>query len=273
MAYKVLDILKDLPGTNCKDCGKTGCFAFATGVYLDGAPLSGCPHLSPGKLEEMEARLAEGRNRGEGKKEASHVQALVFLKDKIAGMNFAQMAEKSDASFDPGPPETLSVHFLGCRHLITPDEVTALEGEAPSVWVKVFLYIYSTRANGNKAAGRWISFRELPNSVSKAKTFEKVVDGVAAHYADNPEALDDAVRALGGAPTDFGSAERAWLIKALPRVDLLLLFWGKGEEFGARTSLLMDAGILDYLDHEAIVFLAEAFVKRLTGGNVGEVIP
>lgn len=273
MTYKVLDILKDLPQTNCRDCGKTGCFAFATGVYLDGAPLSGCPHLTPGKLGEMEKKLAAGRNRGEGKKESSHVQALVFLKDKIAGMAFPEMAGKSGASFDPGPPERLLADFLGHEQSITSEDVTASKGEAPSVWVKVFLYIYVTRANGNGPAGRWISFRELPNSVSKAKTYEKVVDSIATHYSSSPEALDQAAKALGGIPTVFGSAEKAWLIKALPRVDLLLLFWDKGEEFDARTSLLFDAGILDYLDHEAIVFLAEAFAKRIKGESMGDVIP
>lgn len=273
MGYKVLDILKELPGTNCRDCGKASCFAFATGVYLDGLPLSGCVHLSPEKLADMERKLREARGAGEGKKEASHVQALNFLLGKVREMSFSRMAENSGAEYRPGPPETLSVSFLGQEHLITADEITAPEGEPPSVWVKVFLYIYVTRANCAPPQGKWVAYRELPNTVSKTKTFEKTVSEIGEKLGTAPDELERAAVRLGGVPYSFGSADGVWLFKALPRVEILLLYWKGGEEFEPRTTLLLDGGILDYLDQEAIVFLAEAFVKRMTGGKVAEVIP
>lgn len=273
MAYKVLDILKDLPGTNCRDCGKAGCFAFATGVYLDGFPLAKCPHLPPEKLAAMEGKLAEARGAGDGRKEAAHVQALAYLKNKIAGMDFTAMAEKSGASYLPGPPVALRVPFLGVPHEVTADDVKALSGPEPTVWIKVFLYIYATRANGNAAAGRWVAYRELPNTVSKEKTFEKVAGEVAAHFGEEFSKLDAAAAALGGERVSFGSTDGAWLFTALPKVPLMLLYWRGSEEFGSRTSILLDGGVLDYLDQEAIVFLAEAFVKTMTGGDLGEIIP
>lgn len=273
MAYKVLDILKELPGTNCRDCGKTGCFAFATGVYLDGFPLAKCPHLSPEKLAAMEAKLREGRSAGEGKKDAPQVQALAFLKEKIAGLDFSTMAENSSASYNPGPPESLTLPFLGTPHTLDQNDVKAASGPEPTVWIKVFLYIYVTRANGNPAANRWVSYRELPNTVSKEKTYERKVNEIGAHFGNDFEALDRAAQSLGGERVEFGSTDGAWFYRALPRVPIMLLYWRGTEEFPARTSLLLDAGVLDYLDQEATVFLAEAFVKMITGGDVSEVIP
>lgn len=273
MAYKVLDILKDLPGTNCRECGKTGCFAFATGVYLDGAPLAGCPHLAPEKLAAMEAKLSEGRAAGGAKKDASHVQALVFLKKKIAEMDFRAMAGNCGAEYLPGPPEALALELFGKRHIVAADDVKAVDGVDPTVWVKVFLYIYVTRASGAAAGNRWIAYRELPNTVSKEKTYEKTASEIADHFGNDSDAIDRAARALGGERREFGSTDGAWFFKALPRVPILLLYWKGGEEFGARTSVLLDAGVLDYLDQEAIVFMCEAFVKLMTGGDVSAIIP
>lgn len=271
MAYKVLDILKELPGVNCKECGKATCFAFATGVYLDGAPLSVCTRLTQEKLAEMEAKLQAGRGEGQGTKDPSHVQALVFLKKKIAGMDFAAMAANCGGSVDG--EEGLTVSFMGRDFRITPEDVVAVDGREPSVWVKVFLYIYVTRATGAPLAGSWIAYRELPNTISKAKTFEARVSEIADHFGDDLAGVESVAVALGGRPESFGSSDGAWRFDALPRVPVLLLYWKGEEEFGPRAALLFDAVLLDYLDQEASVFLAEAFVKLMTGGDVAEVIP
>ena len=54
MAYKVVDIYKDLPKkAGCSDCGKPGCFAFATAAHLEGMELAKCVHLEPEQLEDV----------------------------------------------------------------------------------------------------------------------------------------------------------------------------------------------------------------------------
>ncbi|NQT72909.1 MAG: hypothetical protein HQ553_09075 [Chloroflexi bacterium] len=42
----MIQLLKLLPGTNCKECGYPTCMAFAAGLIKRQAELSGCPHLS-----------------------------------------------------------------------------------------------------------------------------------------------------------------------------------------------------------------------------------
>ncbi|MFU8857129.1 MAG: DUF3786 domain-containing protein [Deferrisomatales bacterium] len=273
MAYKVLDIYRDLPRTNCGDCGRSGCFAFASAVYLDGLSLEGCPHLPPGLRAAMETKLEEGRARGEGRRPEASEQAFAFLQGKLAEADFARLAAASGAELDPGPPEALVLPFLGVPHRVTREDVTAAGAEEPTVWVKIFVAIYATRASGAPPAGEWAAFRELPNTVSKARSFEACGDRVAEAFAGREEELDAACRDLGGSPTVFGSAQRAYLLPALPRVALLLLYWGPEEEFGARAAFLVDRQVLDYLDQEALVFLAEATVRRLLGQGLREVIP
>lgn len=273
MAYKVLDIYKDLPRTNCGDCGKGGCFAFASAVYLEGFAPRGCPHLTPEQVETMERRLAEGRERGEGRRPESSEQALSFLRGQIADADFAELAGRCGARHLEGPPEGLEIPFLGSPHRLGREDVTAPGGEAPTVWVKIFVLIYATRASGAAAVGEWASFRELPNTVSKAKSFEAVASRLAEVFEGRVDDLDRAAARLGGEPVAHGSASRALRFQALPRVPLLLLFWDREEEFSARATLLVDRGVLEYLDQEALVFLAEALAARLLDRDLSEVIP
>ncbi len=272
MGYKVLDIYKDLPGTNCGDCGRSGCFPFASSVYLEGADPAECPHLDPGRLASMTARLAEGRASGEGKKPASVDQALAHLKGRLAETDLASAAARAAAAYDPGPPEAVRLAFLGTPYRITRDDAVPEDGAGTTIWVKIFLMIYLTRATGAPPAGQWAAYRELPNTVSKSRSFEACASRIADAFGGDLSGLDRAVRRLGGETASFGSADRVYRFRALPRVDLLLLFWDREEEFPARASILVDRGVLDYLDQEALVFLAEAFAALLCGGSLDEVV-
>lgn len=55
MALTGLDIFKQLPKTNCGDCGVPTCLAFAMKLAQGGAELSSCPHVS----DEAAAALSE----------------------------------------------------------------------------------------------------------------------------------------------------------------------------------------------------------------------
>lgn len=271
MSYKVLDLFKDLPGTNCGDCGKPGCFAFATAVYLEAYPLERCPHLG-GTEAAIRVKLEADRAEGGGRKPESSEQALEHLRGVIAGRDLAEVAERCGGRYLEGPPEAVEVEFLGTPHRILRDDVEA-QGQPPTVWVKILLLIYATRAAGRPPTGDWIAFRELPNSVSKARSFEASAARIAEGFAERPEALAPAVTRVGGHPVEHPSAPRAFRIDALPRVPLLLLFWPPDDEFPARATLLVDRGVLDYLDQEALVFLSEALAQKLLGGDLAEVVP
>jgi len=58
MAMSGLDIFKLLPKTNCKDCGKPTCLAFAMGIAAKKAALSECPHVSDEAKEALEGASA-----------------------------------------------------------------------------------------------------------------------------------------------------------------------------------------------------------------------
>ena len=322
MAYKVLDIYRDLPRTNCGDCGRGSCFTFASAVYLEAFPLESCPHLVLDRRLTMQEKLARGREEGEGRKPASSEQALQALRAAVAEADLPTQAERCGGTLSADGAE-VALRFLNTGYRVTLDDVVAVAparpglrdtgtscaavaparpglrgtgtscaavaparpglrdtgtscaaetGVEPTIWVKIFLLIYLTRASGRSPAGEWVAYRELPNTVSKSKSFEACAARIAVQFEGDPAGLERAAASLGGEPYRFGSADRCFCFPALPRVPLLLLFRDREEEFPARVSLLLDRQILDYLDQEAIVFLAEAFASRLLGKDLDGVV-
>lgn len=272
MAYKVVDIYKDLPRTNCGDCGRGSCFAFATAVYLEAFPLERCPHLEEPGLSEMRARLEAGREEGEGRRPSSSEQALRNLLSELAAADFGELAAASGAEYRPDEEEGLRVRFLDQEYVVTRSDVTARASDPPNVWVKILILIYLTRADGRSVTGEWVGFRDLPNTVSKAQTFDACAARIAAGFAADEAALEPAVAAVGGRAVERGPADRAYRLDVLPRVPMLLLFWRSEEEFPARVTLLLDRSALGYLDQEALVFAGEALAGRLLGDDLSSLV-
>lgn len=263
MPYKALEIYKDLPQSNCGECGKPGCFQFGLAVYLNEMQLEDCPQLEGEHLEQMKGKLAEGRDAGEGKAAPNHQQALERLYEIMADADMEQMAELAGSIYKAGDPESIELDLFGNIFTVERKAVHPPAGREENVWEKALLLLYLTMSKGKKAEGRWVAYRELPNTISKAKDFEDECERLARACTIEPEELDRVATALGGTILEAESADRAYEFQALPRVKLRWIFWAGDEDFPPRCSILMDKGILDYLDQEATVFMAEVFVNSI----------
>ncbi len=265
MGYKVVDIYKDLPQkAGCADCGKPGCFAFATGVYLEGHAVAECPLLTDEQRTAMETKL--GRSGTETVKAEAVEQAAEFLFEKLAEGDLEQMAARASTPFDASTGRA-QVPLLGSSYTVQLGAVkpasSSDDEEEPNIWVKVLTLLYLTTATGDEPQGEWIAYRQLPNTVAKTKTYDKEVDRIAAAFKGRLGDLETAASSLGGVTVDDESADLAIRFDALPRVPMLLLFWDGDEDFDARSSLLLDSGVLSYLDQESLVFLAQTLICRL----------
>ncbi len=273
MSYSVLHIYKDLPQTNCKDCQRPGCFPFATAVFLEGISLSLCPHLSEERIREMEAKLGRDSQQAKDGDLKKSSEALTSLCETMKTLDLVTQAEKAGGTLLERTPPTVELLLFGSRYQLTAEDVQSLDDPEPTVWVKIFLYIYLTRATGTASSGRWVTFRELPNTMSKAKQFDEQSEKMARHFQENPTQTEEQLLKMGATKQDDGSADASYLLHALPKVPLRLSFWRADEEFSERASLLLDASVLDYLDQEALVFLAEALAARLSNEGYEGIIP
>lgn len=59
MKISVVDILKRLPKTNCKECGEPTCMAFATRLVKNDIALEACPPLYTPKYAKSRKALEQ----------------------------------------------------------------------------------------------------------------------------------------------------------------------------------------------------------------------
>lgn len=222
-----------------------------------------CPHLSKDQLLSIMQKMEESRGDDAGPTEGPEEQAAALLREKVASSDFAELARRGQVEYIPGPPEALRVELLGRPFLVRSDGVFAEDEGEVDIWAKVVVLLYLTRATGAPPRDEWVAFRELPNTISKQITYEKWIDRIPKACAGRFERLEEAAIGIGGAVVPHESADLAFRFQALPRVPLLLLVWDADSDFEARGSLLLDAGVLDYLDQEALTFVAEALMRSL----------
>ena len=183
MAITVMEVLKNLPRTNCGDCGQPTCLAFATHVIKEGEDLDKCPHLT-GAGADMGQAVRAQQEAGVGRRRESLAISLEVLQEKVAPLDFAALAEGLGATYgeEAGRPY-LSLIYFGHRLQVFKDELRYPAGADADPWDAILLYNYIAAQGQEPVAGRWIAYNSLPNSVSKAKTLARLEKKLADHFA------------------------------------------------------------------------------------------
>jgi hypothetical protein len=266
MALAVMEVLKTLPRTNCGDCGQATCLAFATQVIKEGEELGRCPHLSEA-AQAIAGDIESQQASGLGRRRESIAIALEALQDKVAPLDLAELAAGMGARYgeEDGRPY-VNLNYFGHRLLVFKDEVRYPEGVEANPWDAILLYNYLASQGQAEPTGTWITFQSLPNSVSKTKTLKRLEGELAAHFAGKQGQLEEAAAHLGAAPVQTaGDADLQLVLRPLPKVPILLLFWEADpeEDFPAQVHFLFDGNVSDYLDLESLLFLVEQLAERL----------
>jgi hypothetical protein len=267
MAITVMEVLKNLPRTNCGDCGQATCLAFATQVIKEGEDLNKCPHLTVAQAEMRKAVRAQ-QETGIGRRRESLAISLEVLQQKVAPLDFAALAPGLGATFgeEAGRPYLSLPYFGYCVHVFK-DELRYPPDALADPWDAILLYNYIASQGQEPVKGTWIAYQSLPNSVSKAKTLARLEQKLADHFAGKASYLKEQVQKTGGKMASVGGedADLQAAFMPLPRVPLLLSFWDAEVEevFTPQARFLFDASVTAYLDLESMLFLVEHLMERL----------
>ena len=185
-------------------------------------------------------------------------------------------------------PAGVLVPFFGRPHLVThPEGAVAVlphaareadprallpradAGHAHAATVIALLH-YLLTADGTPPAGRWLTFRELPDGLFYAQAFAGRAEQVLVRAFGDPLAGDAghgvadfsrAAEASGG--EQLGLADAAFRFVALPRVAVAVLLWAGDEEQPGQASILFDAHAGHYMPTEDAAGLGEWLAHRL----------
>lgn len=164
-----------------------------------------------------------------------------------------------------GDSAEIALAFLGQDVRISWPALELAAGSPPVPEHVLALLVYHLAlSDGTEPTGTAVSFAELPDGSFYVTAFRGYTgDALARRFGASSESLDSAARSLGGLPIE-SAADRAWLVPALPRIPVTLLWWYGDDEFDARAELLFDESAPHHLQTDGFAVLGSWLTASLS---------
>jgi len=243
-----LEILKLLDGSNCRKCGKPSCLAFAAAVVNGWMRLDECHLLQDVPVEEC---LGEVATRTPIEREID--ESIAELKSRIADLDFDAAARRLNTTVEDGK---LTIRCLGKRFSVSPrgDVTTELHVNR---WITMPVLDYMVDGGGVPVSGHWVRFTELTDGRSRNALFEQRCEKPCRRLADADTGLFCDILHLFGKPSpEDHSADISLVLHPLPRVPILVSYWGPEDGLASNLSVLFDSTATDNLKIDSVYTLA-----------------
>lgn len=198
-------------------------------------------------------------------------EALAIGKKGLSGRDPGPIAELAGAVFRPDLQGSgrFFLRFINREVVITwPDLEFYYEDAREEIPVQqriLLLHYLEGVRSGAKVSGEWIGFQEVPDGRFYLGAFtQRAKAPLIKGFGDNPKLLVEIARGAYGA-VPFNHGDHSVLVKALPKVPLVLVLWEGDEEFPPEGNILFDRSISDILSAEDIAWLAGMVVYPLIG--------
>jgi len=245
-------------------------------VISEKLPLEKCPFISAETLVACNAELQAQYADGKWTKRDLAQDALEWAKQKSASMNIRDLPGRIGGQLvDRDARQVLELPYFNQSIFISSETITHRDGTPLTRWEQVFIFNHMAQGGSSRPTGKWKGLVEFPNTISKIQSMKThVEEPLKEAFRGKTQQLRDAAARLGGQDMtqEIGSADVALYFQVLPRVPVMLMFWGaEGEDgFEAEARLLFDDTITDHLDIESIMFLSERLQQLLCGTENGD---
>lgn len=253
----MIEILKKLPKTNCRECGELTCMAFALKVNNAKRDISDCP-------------FAEGENNGErsGKTvatlEDNYGRVSVELEQEAKQLDFEEAARTVGGHYETlNENGTITLKLMDKIYEMRKEGLFENSEYCKDSWTKIIVYDYLIRMGKEPLSGEWVTLGSFRNTASHVKAFQqKAEEKIAEAFNTNIIGLKLRCGELDGR-VDKGkiTADYVCRFDLLPRIPLYLCFWEADEEYQASCKLFLDSNAEYYIDIEYLAYLVESFVE------------
>ena len=253
MAVNHLDIYRELPKTNCGYCQERTCLAFALEASKGRRKVKDCPYIDGEARNHLEANLAPAP----GWRDSIEEQ-IAPLRKQVAAMDLESVAARLACDYRDS---RLRVKCLGKSFVIDP--AGHIESEVHiNPWVTFPLLKYVLTAGEAEETDDWISFDELTSGPVRAQYFRKRCEIPLRELLDaHLDLFSDLMGQFeAGTPQGFVS-DRAWLIRPLPRVPVVMLYWLAEPGDESRAKILFNRNAERFLDPEGLFTLVRGLME------------
>jgi len=243
-----MEIFKLLDKSNCGECSKPTCLAFAAAVFNGQKQLDECPHLAREIIERYGGQVADRMTLAQEQQ-----QSMDLLKRKVAGIDLSASAHGLGAKFSNGK---LTVKCLGKDFSIDTKGRITTDIHVHS-WITIPVLNYIIAGGGVPASGNWVPFRELEGGKTWYRLFgqmcEKPIKQVADTYTD---LFEDMIRLFNGKQVEnHYNSDISLVLHPLPQMPILICYWRPEDGLESNLNIFFDTTAEENLNIESIYTL------------------
>ena len=254
LAKNAMEIFQQLDKSNCGECGKTTCLAFAGAVFTREKKISECPKLDQATIERF-----SGESDPQGSIEQNRDEYLEKLKKEIAETDLAKATEKTGGRFSG---DKLTIKVLGKNFSV--DTKGNLYADIHiNPWVAMPFFSYVLYGKGLPASGNWVSFRELENGKERYPLFQKRCEEAMKRIADiYTDLFDDMVHIFNGKQVEKQfESDISVVLHPLPKVPIMVCYWRPEDGLESTLNLFFDKTADENLDIGALFSLGAGLAQ------------
>jgi hypothetical protein len=243
-----MEVFKWLDKSNCRECGRPTCLAFAGAVYMGQKDLRDCPRLAP---EAIACLVGEVRPGPAAEEDCDN--DLQALREAIGRIDLAAAAQRIGARF---AGDHLSLQVMGKAFRVYRDGRLAADIHV-NPWVAVPILRYVLEGKGTPPTGVWVSLRELPDGKERYPLFQKRCEYAMQRVADKyPDLFGDMIHLFSGRQVarQF-EADISVVLMPLPRVPVMICYWRPEDGMASNLKVFFDATADQNLDGGALFTL------------------
>lgn len=250
----LMEVLKILPKTNCRQCFEKTCMAFAAAVFKGQKELALCPYVPPEVLESHGIGQPVARNPDEDLDEA-----VERLKQKIRHADLAAAAGRTGGRWDG---RRLTVKVMGKDFSVDAEGNLQTDIHA-NPWVAAIILNYILYCKGVANTGQWTSLRELPGGKDWYHFFQHQCEKPLKKLADAyPELFEDLVQIFDGHQENgHYQADISVVLRPLPLVPLLVCYWRPEDGMGSNFNLFFDTTAEENLGIQGLYSLGAGITR------------
>ena len=197
-------------------------------------------------------------------------EAVKLSKKDLKDKNPKRIAGRSGADFevDSEGKAVLTMDFLNKKVVITWPDLAFFfkesEEELP-IQEQILLLHYLNGASGEKIAGKWIAYQEVPDGKFYLDAFiRRAKNPMVQGFGHRPELMAKLAKEVYGA-SPLNEGDVSVEVQALPMVPVALILWKGDDEFPPEGTILFDRTVSGILSAEDIAWLAGMIIYPLMG--------
>ena len=228
-----MEIFRVLDQSNCRECGKKTCLAFAGAVFTGQKMITECPKLDPDTIKRLsrvgEAPVTIDRD-GE--------QALKHLISQVTNADLEAAAKRVGAPFSKNK---LTLKILG-KDVSIDTKGNIFTDIHVNPWVAVPFLSYILHGKGLAVSGNWVSFRELNSGKERYPLFQKRCEAVIKRLADSYAGLfKDIVDIFNGRQVEEQfESDISVVLDPLPGVPIMICYWLPEDGMASSVNVFFD---------------------------------